>query len=169
MLSKYANALFITATNTRKHVHITGCRLQRWKQLFDVLLSLLITHSDFFFSRRVQQDVYKLCRWIRTVLRLHHGALGPLLSGYARSAWVAHVTNLFAGLSLCRRAKRPRSCEKRAHRFVASCCIVSDKDTRLHCALGRGLVSSGSAEARTSCSNIQENKTDEQFFSQYID
>lgn len=72
---------------------------------------------------------------------------------------VAHVTNLFAGLSLGSRAKYPRSCEKHYRRFVASCCIVSDKDTLPHCVLGRWLVSSagwmrGSAEARASCSSI---------------
>lgn len=64
---------------------------------------------------------------------------------------------------------RPRSSEKRSRPFVASrVCIVSDKDTLLHCSAGRGLRSSGgwmkggSAQARTrrSDTSMKESKTD---------
>lgn len=60
---------------------------------------------------------------------------------------------------------RPRSSEKRSRPFAASrVCIVSDKDTLLHCSAGRGLRSSGgwmkggSAQARTQRSGTS--KTD---------
>lgn len=144
-------------------------RLKRWKQR-RTLSSIVM----FKVLRAWQQDVYKLpvdphgCCFFP--------ALSHFLPEYTRCGDVSGsgCHKPLAGLSLCNRATKrsvPRSGEKQCRPLVASCrrrcccCIVSDKDTLLHCALGRGLVSSagwmrGSAEARTTGSHMKESKTE---------
>lgn len=144
-------------------------RLKRWKQRRTYHQSSCLrfyAHGSRMFTS---------CRWIHTVV-VFSQLWVISCQKYTRCGDVSGsgCHKPLAGLSLCNRATKrsvPRSGEKQCRPLVASCrrrcccCIVSDKDTLLHCALGRGLVSSagwmrGSAEARTTGSHMKESKTE---------